>query len=157
MPYGERWRRQRHLFQKMFKKDVSLEYRSDQTRKVNDMLLSLLDDPTGFRDHIKAWSHCPQAQSKTKEKHVSYPSISSMPFPVSPPQLSCRSHTATISSQRQIPSSILSTPPPKSCSKPSFQALRSSMSSRCSASSHHGYQGLGSRRTLRRGENSHQG
>ncbi|KAF5327728.1 hypothetical protein D9619_004539 [Psilocybe cf. subviscida] len=54
MPYGARWRRQRRLFQKMFKKDMSLKYRSDQTRKVNDMLLALLDDPSGFRDHIKA-------------------------------------------------------------------------------------------------------
>lgn len=42
------------MFQKMFKKDVSLEYRSDQTRKVNDMLLALLDDPTDFRVHVKA-------------------------------------------------------------------------------------------------------
>ncbi|KAF5327657.1 hypothetical protein D9619_004794 [Psilocybe cf. subviscida] len=54
MPYGARWRRQRRLFQKMFKKDMSLTYRSDQTRKVNDMLLALLDEPSGFRDHIKA-------------------------------------------------------------------------------------------------------
>ncbi|KAF5325127.1 hypothetical protein D9619_010038 [Psilocybe cf. subviscida] len=53
MPYGARWRRQRRLFQKMFKKDMSLKYRSDQTRKLNDMLLALLDDPSGFRDHIK--------------------------------------------------------------------------------------------------------
>ncbi|KAF5315497.1 hypothetical protein D9619_007172 [Psilocybe cf. subviscida] len=56
MPYGRRWRRQRRLFQQMFRKAASLTYRPEQTRKVNDMLDGLLTTPEDFRDHVQTLS-----------------------------------------------------------------------------------------------------
>ncbi|KAF5315270.1 hypothetical protein D9619_007192 [Psilocybe cf. subviscida] len=53
MPYGPRWRRSRRLFQQAFKKVTSPTFRPEQTRKVNDMLYSLLTSPDDFRDHTK--------------------------------------------------------------------------------------------------------
>ncbi|KAF5325488.1 hypothetical protein D9619_009914 [Psilocybe cf. subviscida] len=56
MSYGPRWRRQRRLFQQMFRKATSLAYRPEQTRKVNDMLYGLLTSPEDFRDHVQTMS-----------------------------------------------------------------------------------------------------
>ncbi|KAF5315498.1 hypothetical protein D9619_007171 [Psilocybe cf. subviscida] len=56
MTYGPRWRRQRRLFQQMFRKTTSLAYRPEQTRKVNDMLYGLLTSPEDYRDHIQTVS-----------------------------------------------------------------------------------------------------
>ncbi|KAF5315299.1 hypothetical protein D9619_007187 [Psilocybe cf. subviscida] len=53
MPYGARWRVQRRLFQQAFKKDTSLSYRPEQTRKINDMLFGLLISPEEYRNHLK--------------------------------------------------------------------------------------------------------
>ncbi|KAF5314896.1 hypothetical protein D9619_007188 [Psilocybe cf. subviscida] len=53
MPYGQRWRRQRRLFQQAFKRVASLAYRPEQTRKVNDMLYGLLTSPDDFRAHAR--------------------------------------------------------------------------------------------------------
>ncbi|KAF5322721.1 hypothetical protein D9619_000358 [Psilocybe cf. subviscida] len=54
MPYGPRWRSQRRLFQQAFKRESSLSFRPEQTRKVNDMLYGLLTSPDEFADHIKS-------------------------------------------------------------------------------------------------------
>ncbi|KAF5315269.1 hypothetical protein D9619_007193 [Psilocybe cf. subviscida] len=53
LPYGSQWRKQRRLFQQAFKRVSSLSYRSEQTRKVNDMLYDLLMSPDDFRNHVK--------------------------------------------------------------------------------------------------------
>lgn len=55
MEYGPRWRRQRRLFQQMFRKGTTLAYRPEQTRKVNDLLYGLLTSPQDYRDHVQTY------------------------------------------------------------------------------------------------------
>ncbi|KAF8871725.1 cytochrome P450 [Infundibulicybe gibba] len=49
--YTDRWRRHRRIFQQTFRKDVSIRYQPTQTRKVHDLLQSLLDSPDEFSLH----------------------------------------------------------------------------------------------------------
>ncbi|GLB43502.1 putative cytochrome p450 [Lyophyllum shimeji] len=53
IPYGDKWRRHRRLFQQNFKKEASLTYQPVQTRKIHEMLYSLLTDPEDYALHYK--------------------------------------------------------------------------------------------------------
>ncbi|KAJ7044191.1 cytochrome P450 [Mycena alexandri] len=53
LPYGERWRRQRRMFQQHFRRDISQSYRPIQIQKVHRLLQELLTRPQEFRDLIK--------------------------------------------------------------------------------------------------------
>jgi hypothetical protein len=53
MEYGARWRYHRRIFQQYFKPEASINYQPIQTRKVNDMLYSLLKTPANFMEHYR--------------------------------------------------------------------------------------------------------
>ncbi|KAJ6605697.1 cytochrome P450 [Mycena sp. CBHHK59/15] len=53
MPYTNEWRRRRRLFQKCFRRDVSLSYRSIQMKKIHDLLRGLLSNPQDFVELYK--------------------------------------------------------------------------------------------------------
>ncbi|KAJ7704674.1 cytochrome P450 [Mycena metata] len=53
LPYGERWRRQRRMFQQHFRRDASQKYRPIQIQKVHSMLEAFLTSSQEFREHIK--------------------------------------------------------------------------------------------------------
>jgi len=53
MPYGDKWRKQRRIFQQLYKPDVALAYRPTQVKKVNDMLYGILTSPDDFRAHFR--------------------------------------------------------------------------------------------------------
>ncbi|KAJ7773417.1 cytochrome P450 [Mycena metata] len=53
LPYGERWRRQRRMFQQHFRRDIAQTYRPIQIRKVHKLLQELLVRPQEFRELIR--------------------------------------------------------------------------------------------------------
>jgi len=53
LPYGDKWRRRRRLFQQQFKKDVALTCRPSQTRKIHGMLQKMLFAPDDFMLHYQ--------------------------------------------------------------------------------------------------------
>ncbi|KAJ7175924.1 cytochrome P450 [Mycena filopes] len=53
LPYGDRWRRYRRIFQQHFRRDTSREYLPIQTKKVHRLLQGLLTSPEEFRELIK--------------------------------------------------------------------------------------------------------
>ncbi|KAF9472451.1 cytochrome P450 [Pholiota conissans] len=53
MHYNSRWRSHRRIFQQYFRPNASLNYRPIQTRKVNDLLYSLLTTPEDFMEHCR--------------------------------------------------------------------------------------------------------
>ncbi|KAJ7505253.1 cytochrome P450 [Mycena galericulata] len=48
MPYTDRWRRSRRLFQRCFRRDASRTYRPIQITKIHDLLRGLLSQPEDF-------------------------------------------------------------------------------------------------------------
>lgn len=55
--YGDDWHRRRRMFQQTFKRDASLNYHPIQTRKIHEMLQSLLETPEDFNMHSKTQVH----------------------------------------------------------------------------------------------------
>ncbi len=53
MQYGPTWRGHRRIFQQFFKPEVTLNYRSMQTKKVHDFLRGLLTTPDEFAEHYR--------------------------------------------------------------------------------------------------------
>jgi len=53
MPYGDRWRKHRRIYQQSFRANVSRGYRPIQAQKVMEMLRNLLTTPDEFREHFK--------------------------------------------------------------------------------------------------------
>ncbi|KAJ7366948.1 cytochrome P450 [Mycena albidolilacea] len=53
MPLGDKWRQHRTMFQQHFRRDVSLNYRPVQMKKVYQLLQGLLDDPQDFQELLK--------------------------------------------------------------------------------------------------------
>ncbi|KAF8079096.1 cytochrome P450 [Lyophyllum atratum] len=51
VPYGDKWRRHRRLFQQHFKKEVSATYQPVQTKKIHEMLHAMLLTPEDFLAH----------------------------------------------------------------------------------------------------------
>ncbi|KAJ7134691.1 cytochrome P450 [Mycena epipterygia] len=48
MPFTDKWRRHRRLFQQCFRRDISATYRPTQTKKIHDFLRGLLSNPDDF-------------------------------------------------------------------------------------------------------------
>ncbi|KAF7365160.1 O-methylsterigmatocystin oxidoreductase [Mycena venus] len=53
MPLGDRWRQDRRMFQQHFRRDIALNYRPVQLKKVHQLLQGLLSDPQDFRELLK--------------------------------------------------------------------------------------------------------
>ncbi|KAK7037474.1 hypothetical protein VNI00_010966 [Paramarasmius palmivorus] len=54
LPYGNTWRQHRRLFQEGFRDSDSVEeYLSVQFKKIQELLVNLLNDPDNFRTHIR--------------------------------------------------------------------------------------------------------
>ncbi|KAF8886815.1 cytochrome P450 [Infundibulicybe gibba] len=53
LPYGNLWRSHRRVFQQGFRKDAVALYEPIQTRKIRQMLRSLLESPDDFQLHIR--------------------------------------------------------------------------------------------------------
>jgi len=53
MPYTEKWRRHRRLFQQNFKREVSATYQPVQTSKIHELLYKLLNTPENFMLHYR--------------------------------------------------------------------------------------------------------
>ncbi|KAJ7259504.1 hypothetical protein B0H12DRAFT_414977 [Mycena haematopus] len=53
LPLGDRWRRERRMFQQHFRRDISRNYRPIQMKNIHQLLLRLLASPQEFREHIK--------------------------------------------------------------------------------------------------------
>jgi hypothetical protein len=53
MPLGDKWQQHRRMFQQHFRRDVSLNYRPVQMKKVYQLLQGLLDDPQDFQELLK--------------------------------------------------------------------------------------------------------
>ncbi|KAF8079095.1 cytochrome P450 [Lyophyllum atratum] len=51
IPYGDKWRRHRRLFQQHFKKEVSANYQPVQSKKIYEMLHDMLLTPEDFMAH----------------------------------------------------------------------------------------------------------
>ncbi|KAF7365147.1 O-methylsterigmatocystin oxidoreductase [Mycena venus] len=53
MPIGDKWRQHRRMFQQHFRRDIALDHRPAQMKKVHQFLQGLLADPRDFRELIK--------------------------------------------------------------------------------------------------------
>ncbi|KAL5497921.1 hypothetical protein ACEPAH_2852 [Sanghuangporus vaninii] len=53
MPYGDKLRKARQLFNKTFQRSVTKDYYVVQTQSAHNLLLRLLEDPDKFRGHIR--------------------------------------------------------------------------------------------------------
>ncbi|KAF7374521.1 O-methylsterigmatocystin oxidoreductase [Mycena sanguinolenta] len=53
LPWGDKWRDYRKMFQQHFRQDVSRSYRPIQMKKVHSLLQELLSSPQEFREHLK--------------------------------------------------------------------------------------------------------
>ncbi|KAF4617311.1 hypothetical protein D9613_005809 [Agrocybe pediades] len=56
MPYGDKWRSHRKMFQQCFRPKASLAYRPIQTQKIRDLLNDLLTQPEDFFSHCRKTS-----------------------------------------------------------------------------------------------------
>ncbi|KAG0700293.1 cytochrome P450 [Suillus ampliporus] len=53
MRYGSRWRTQRKIIQQSFRQDVVPNFRPTQVAKSHELLLNLLEDPSGYPKHVE--------------------------------------------------------------------------------------------------------
>ncbi|KAJ6512839.1 cytochrome P450 [Mycena sanguinolenta] len=53
LPWGDKWREYRKMFQQHFRPDASRSYRPIQMKKVHLLLQELLSSPQEFREHLK--------------------------------------------------------------------------------------------------------
>ncbi|KAJ7224753.1 cytochrome P450 [Mycena rebaudengoi] len=53
LPYGNRWRQHRRMFQQYFRREKSLMYQPVQMAKIRDFLRALLSSPENFGEHYR--------------------------------------------------------------------------------------------------------